>query len=237
MRTIGLLGGMSWESTREYYRILNEQARASEGGLSSAPILLHSFNFAPIAKLQAAGEWAALEAQLANAAKGLEAVGAEAILICTNYMHRCADAVSAATSIPLIHIAEAIGARAVAAGHTRLGLLGAEGTMSAPFYREKLEAMGIDVLIPDDAERAFIHNSIFKELCLGNFTDATRARYLAIIDTLKEQGAQGIILGCTEIEQLILPDHTELTLYPSAEIHARAGAEFMLSEKQSPQAA
>ncbi len=237
MRTIGLLGGMSWESTREYYRILNEQARAAQGGLASAPVLLHSFNFAPIAKMQAAGEWPALEAQLANAAKGLEAAGAEAILICTNYMHRCADAVSAAISIPLIHIAEAIGARAVAAGQSRIGLLGAEGTMSAPFYREKLEAMGIEVLIPDDAQRAFIHETIFKELCVGKFTDATRARYLEIIDALKEQGAQGVILGCTEIEQLILPEHVTLTLYPSAEIHAQAGAAFMLREKQSPKAA
>jgi aspartate racemase len=153
-------------------------------------------------------------------------------------MHRCADAVSAATSISLIHIAEAIGTRAIAAGHTRLGLLGAEGTMSAPFYREKLEALGIEVLIPDDKDRAFIHDSIFSELCLGQFTDATRAKYLAIMGALKEQGAQGVILGCTEIEQLIMPKHTQIVLYPSAEIHARAGADFMLNNtEKAPKAA
>ena len=232
MRKIGLLGGMSWESTREYYRIINEQVRASCGGLTSAPILLESYDFAPIAEKQKAGDWEALEAQLAASAKWLEQGGAEAILICTNYMHRCAPAVEAALSkARLLHIADCIGQRALAAGHNKLGLIGAAGTMEHPFYRERLEVMGIEVCIPPEKARAEINRIIFEELCVGRFEAASRERYLAIIHALAtQQGAQGIILGCTEIEQLILPQHTNLPLYPSAQMHAESAVEFILEK-------
>lgn len=231
MHKLGLLGGMSWESTREYYRILNEQVRLARGGLHSAPLLIESFDFAPIAHKQAAADWPALERQLAQSAMELERAGAKALLICTNYMHRCAQAVEAAIQIPLIHIADAIGRAALAQGQRRLGLLGASGTMEHPFYRDRLEALGIEVLIPQAEERRLVHQIIFEQLCLGVFSQDARDEYLRIMNDLRDRGAEGVILGCTEIEQLITPEHTSLTLYPSAQIHALAGAEFVLGNE------
>ena len=237
MKTIGIIGGISWESSREYYRLLNEAARAAKGGLHSAPIILHSFDFAPIAEKQTSGAWDALDAQFVSAAKGLEQAGADAILIGSNYMHRCASAIEAAIQVPMIHIADAIGARIKQAGQQTVGLLGAQGTMEHPFYKERLAAQGIEVVIPGVADRIEISRIIFDELCQGRFTDSARETYLEIMQKLIDVGAEGIILGCTEIEQLIRPQDTQIPIYPSAEIHAAAAAEFMLGEERAEQAA
>jgi aspartate racemase len=232
MKTLGLLGGMSWESTREYYRLLNEDIRSAKGGLHSAPLLINSFDFAPINAMQKDTDWQPLFDYLANAARGLEAAGAQAIMICTNYMHKCAPAVEAAIGIPLLHIADAVADAVLANGQSKVGLLGARGTMEEPFYRDRLALKGVDVAVPDAAERTMIDRVVFGELCRGEFTPESRNAYLKVMNRLAdEQGAQGMILGCTEIEQLILPEHTPLTLYPSAELHARAGAAFILSDE------
>tara|TARA_B100001179_G_C18523714_1_gene373934 strand:- start:4 stop:699 length:696 start_codon:yes stop_codon:yes gene_type:complete len=230
MKTLGLLGGMSWESTREYYRILNETIRDEKGGLHSAPLLLHSFEFAEIAALQKYDDWQPLYDRLTKAALGLQAAGADAIMICTNYMHKCAPAIEAAISVPLVHIADAVAEAMQQEGQTVAGLLGARGTMEEPFYRERLQTHGITVLTPEKEEREEIHRIVFGELCQGQFLPESRDYYLSVMERLQTQGAEGIILGCTEIEQLILPEHTALRLYPSAEIHARAGAAFILRD-------
>ena len=230
MKMIGLLGGVSWESTREYYRMLNEAAREAKGGLHSAPLLLHSFEFAQIVALQQKGDWARLERMLAEAAQGMERSGAQAIAICSNYMHRCAEAVSDAVSVPLLHIADAVGAAIRTDGVQCAGLLGAAGTLEQPFYRERLAAMGIEVRIPNAADREAGNRIIFEELCQGHFTDEARAAYVAMMQRLAEQGAEGMVLGCTEIEQLIGPQDSDFITYPSAELHVKAIAEFMLKE-------
>lgn len=237
LRTLGLLGGMSWESTREYYRILNESVRDARGGLRSAPVIMHSFDFEDIQSRQRSSAWNELDTILVNAAKGLENAGCEALMICTNLMHKCAPAIERAVGIPLIHIADAIAETITADGLKTVGLLGARGTMQEPFYRERLATHGITAMIPSDDDCEIIHRVIFEELCQGKFLDASRKEFLRIIAELQSRGAQGMVLGCTEIELLITPQHTSLPLYNSAELHAKAGARFVLGEAMLKKAA
>ncbi len=229
MKTLGLIGGISWESTREYYRIINETIRQREGGVASAPLLIHSFNFAEIASLQHAEDWEALNAHMIAAARGLEAAGAQALVICSNYMHRCAPSLQAQVKVPLLHIADVLAKAILKNGHRRVGLLGAAGTMEHPFYQKALQERGVETLIPEAEQRAEISRIIYNELCAGQFTDTSRRIYCDIIEQLHTRGAEGVILGCTEIEQLVRQSDTAVTLYPTAALHAQAAAEFILS--------
>jgi aspartate racemase len=222
VRTIGLLGGMSWLSTAEYYRILNQLAADERGGLHSAPLLLHSFDFAVIADLQAASRWDDAGDLLAGAAKGLEAAGAELLLICTNTMHKVAPAVQAALSVPLVHIVDATAEQARAAGLTTVGLLGSSFTMEDGFYQERMHDQGLRVLVPGEADRQVVHRVIFEELCTGMITEASRQAYRQIIARLAAAGAEGVILGCTEIELLIDQADSPVPVLPSTRIHAEA---------------
>ena len=232
MRTIGLLGGVSWESTREYYRIINQRIQAELGGLHSGAILLHSFNFEDIVQKQRADDWAGLNQQLIDAALGLERAGADAILICSNYMSKCADAIEQACTIPVLHITDALAEAIAAQGHATVGLLGARGTMCENFYRPRLQKRGLNVIIPEPDDIEMINRTIFDEFCKGQFTQSTREAYLAVMQRLADKGAQSVILGCTEIEQLIRPQDTSLPIHPSAEIHANAAVNFMLGRNQ-----
>ncbi|MEE4298538.1 MAG: aspartate/glutamate racemase family protein [Pseudomonadales bacterium] len=220
MKTIGMLGGMSWESTALYYRLINEETRRRRGGLHSAPIALVSVDFDEIETLQAAGDWDRAGDLLAARAREVEAAGADFLLICTNTMHRVADAVVAAIDIPLLHLADATARRIRAAGLTRIGLLGTRFTMEQDFYRARLEAQGIEVLVPNAADRALVHRVIYEELCLGEVRDASRAEYLRIIDALAAAGAEGVIEGCTEIVMLVQQVHTTMPLFDTTAIHA-----------------
>jgi aspartate racemase len=237
MRTIGLLGGMSWVSTAEYYRILNQLAHDERGGLHSAPLLLRSFDFAEIAALQAAGRWDDAGHLLAGAAKGLEAAGAELLLIGTNTMHKVAPAVQAAVSIPLLHIIDATAERVKAAGLTTVGLLGSSFTMEDGFYQQRMHAHGLHVLIPGQADRQVVHRVIFEELTVGAITDASRRAYQEIIARLAAAGAEGMILGCTEIELLIGQADSPVQVFPTTHIHAEAAiaaATGMASQARRP---
>ena len=223
MKTIGLLGGMSWESTELYYRHINEGVRERLGGLHSAKILMHSVDFAEIAQFQVAGQWQQAGETLASAAKGLQQAGADMILICTNLMHKVAPQIEQSLNVPLIHIADAAGRAIKTQGLNRVGLLGARYTMEEGFYRERLaEKFGLEVIIPETEERAEVQRVIFEELCRGIFTDASRQRYLEIIESMRAKGAEGVILGCTEIPLLVRPENTDLPLFNTAVLHAEA---------------
>ncbi len=229
MRTLGLIGGMSWESTLPYYRIVNERVRERLGGLHSAKLVLHSVDFAEIEALQHAGDWDAAGKQLADAARGLRLAGAEAIVVCTNTMHLVAPAIEAAVDIPLLHIADATAQRIRAAGLTRVALLGTRFTMEQTFYRERIEAAGIAVLTPDAPQRECVHRVIYDELCLGRIVDASRDDYRAIMAGLVARGAQGVILGCTEIGLLVGEGDATVPLFDTARIHAEAAADWALA--------
>lgn len=229
MRTLGLLGGMSWESTLPYYRIVNQRVRERLGGLHSAKLVLHSVDFAEIEALQRAGDWDAAGAQLTAAARGLRLAGAEAIVVCTNTMHLVAPAIEAAVDIPLLHIADATAQRIRAAGLTRVALLGTRFTMEQAFYRERIEAAGIAVLTPDAMQRERVHRVIYDELCLGRIIDASRDDYREIIADLVARGAQGVILGCTEIGLLVGEGDAAVPLFDTARIHAEAAADWALA--------
>lgn len=222
MRTIGLLGGMSWESTAEYYRLLNEFTRERLGGLHSAKCVLWSVDFAEIEELQAQGRWTEAGERLAAAAGALEAAGAELLLICTNTMHKVADQVQAAVGIPLLHLADTTAAAVQADGVRRVGLLGTAFTMEQDFYRGRLASHGLDVLVPDAAGRAAVHRIIYDELCQGVIRDESREIYRAVIDDLVAAGAEGVVLGCTEIELLIGPEHSPVPVYATTRLHAQA---------------
>ncbi|MCX4666769.1 aspartate/glutamate racemase family protein [Streptomyces sp. NBC_01381] len=222
MKTIGLLGGMSWESSAEYYRLLNELVRERLGGLHSARCVLYSVDFAEIERLQVAGEWERAGEVLAAAAKGVEAAGADFVLICTNTMHKVADQVQGALSVPLLHLADATADAVLDAGVRRVGLLGTAFTMEQDFYRERLVSRGLDVLVPDAAGRALVHRVIYEELCVGVVRDESRAAYQEVIADLVRDGAEGVILGCTEIELLISQEHSDVPLFPTTRIHAEA---------------
>ncbi|MFJ1707281.1 aspartate/glutamate racemase family protein [Kitasatospora sp. NPDC088346] len=228
MRTIGLLGGMSWESTAEYYRLLNVLTRERLGGLHSAKCVLYSVDFAEIERLQAAGRWEEAGRVLAAAAKSLEAAGAELLLICTNTMHKVADQVEAATAVPLLHLADTTAGAVLAAGLDRVGLLGTAFTMEQDFYRDRLAGHGLEVLVPDAAGRAEVHRVIYEELCVGVVREESRAAYRRVIADLVAAGAQGIVLGCTEIELLIGPEHSPVPVFATTSLHARAAVEAAL---------
>ncbi len=226
MKTIGLLGGMSWESTVLYYQLLNEGVRERIGGLHSAKILLHSVDFAEIEQFQVNNQWIEAGEQLAAAALGLEQVGADMILLCTNLMHKVAPIIESQITIPLLHIADAAGSAIKSQGLKKVGLLGTRYTMEEDFYRQRLkDKFDLDVVIPTAEDREYVHQVIFSELCQGEFTTESRQNYLAIIDKLRQQGAQGVILGCTEIPLLIHQDDTDLPLFNTAALHAQYALE------------
>jgi aspartate racemase len=229
MKTIGLIGGMSWESTVTYYQLINEAVKEQLGGLHSAKILLYSVDFDEIEALQSGGQWDKAGAILAEIAHKLEQAGADCILICTNTMHKVADTVRAAVSVPLLHIAEATADALEAAGISRVALLGTRYTMTEDFYKSKLVARGIDVLIPESEDVDTVNSIIFDELCLGITSEASRQKLLSIIASLQKQGAQGVILGCTEIGLLISRQDTELPVFDTTMIHAAAASAFALA--------
>lgn len=229
MRTIGLLGGMSWESSAEYYRLLNEGVRERLGGLHSARLVLASVDFAEVEQLQVTGAWDEAGDLLAARAAGLEAAGADLLLICTNTMHKVADQVQAAIGIPLLHLADATAAAVQRAGMTRVGLLGTAFTMEQAFYRDRLASHGIEVLVPDEPGRAVVHRVIYDELCQGVVREESRATYQDVVAGLTERGAQGIVLGCTEIELLIGPEHVDVPLFPTTRLHVEAALEAALA--------
>ena len=220
MKTIGLVGGMSWESTALYYRRINEGVKARLGGLHSAKVVLYSVDFQEIEELQHAGEWERAGGVLAAAGRAVEAAGAEFLLICTNTMHRVAEQVESAISIPLLNLADATAERVLARGMSTVGLLGTAFTMEQDFYRGRLEKRGIEVLVPGAADRAVVHRVIYEELCRGRVEEDSRAEYLRIIDRLGERGAEGVIEGCTEIVMLVDERHTDMPLFDTTAIHA-----------------
>lgn len=228
MKTIGLIGGMSWESSAEYYRLINELVRRRLGGLHSAKCLLHSLDFAEIEELQVAGEWQSAGEILAEAARGLQAAGADLLLICTNTMHKVAGQVEAAVSVPLLHLADATADAVRAAGIGRVGLLGTAFTMEQAFYRDRLAGHGLDVLTPDGEGRALVHRVIYEELCLGVVREESRAAYQDVIGKLVAAGAEGVVLGCTEIELLIRDEDSPVPVFPTTRLHAEAAVDAAL---------
>lgn len=230
MKTIGILGGMSWESTETYYRLINEGVKARLGGLHSARIAMVSVDFATIEELQAADDWDTAGRLLAEAARGIEAAGADFLLIATNTMHEVAPAIEAAIEIPLLHIADATAAPIRAAGVATVGLLGTAFTMERDFYRGRLaERHGLEVLVPEAEDRATVHRVIYDELVLGDIRDESRTAYLEIIDRLRQRGAEAVIEGCTEISLLVEQEHTDVPLYDTTALHAAAAVELALS--------
>lgn len=230
MRTLGLIGGMSWESTAIYYRMLNEGAKERLGGLHSASLILASCDFAPVAAMQAAGDWDRLSAALCADARRLQRAGAETIVLCTNTMHKLAPDLAAAVSIPVLHIVDATGDALARAGARRPILLATRFTMEEAFWRARLEARtGIAAIVPDEAGRALVHRVIYEELCRGIVTDASRAAVLAVVDALAREGADSVILGCTEIGLLIGEGDTALPVFDTTAIHARAALDFALA--------
>lgn len=231
MKTLGMLGGMSWESTVSYYRAINEGVKATLGGLHSARILLYSVDFQEIERLQHQGDWAATADILVQAAGAVERGGADGLIICTNTMHRVAEQIERAISIPLLHIADATARQLAADGVRRVGLLGTRFTMEQPFYRERLkQRFGIDVLAPELEARERVHRIIYDELCLGQIRDASRRDYLRIIRDLHQAGAEAVILGCTEIALLVQQDQTAVPLYDTTALHAAAAVDFLLAD-------
>ncbi|WP_351227829.1 aspartate/glutamate racemase family protein [Streptomyces sp. NPDC002133] len=230
MKTVGLIGGMSWESSAEYYRLLNELVRERVGGLHSARCILHSVDFAEIEELQVAGEWDQAGEILAEAARGLAAAGADFLLICTNTMHKVADQVAAAVPVPLLHLGDATAEAVKAVGVGKAGLLGTAFTMEQDFYRDRLAGHGLEVLTPDAAGRAEVHRVIYEELCLGVVREESRRAYQRVIGELVDQGAEGIILGCTEIELLIRPEDSPVPVFATTRLHAEAAVRAALGE-------
>lgn len=229
MKTVGLLGGMSWESTQTYYRAINEGIRDALGGLHSARIVLWSVDFAEIEALQMAGDWERAGQLLAEAAQNIERAGADFLVICTNTMHKVVPQIAAAITLPILHIADATADVLQADGITRVGLLGTRFTMEQAFYRERLQARGIDVRVPAVAHRQQVHQIIYDELCQGVVREQSRERYLAIMAQLQQDGAQAIILGCTEISMLVSQPHTPIALYDTTAIHARQAVKLALA--------
>lgn len=230
MKTIGLLGGMSWESTIPYYRLINEGIKQRLGGLHSASLLLHSVDFHDIEACQQRGEWDKAGELLADAALGLQKAGAEGIVLCTNTMHKVAEAIESRCTLPFLHIADATGRAIAAQGLSRVALLGTRYTMEQDFYRGRLEQQfAIECLVPEAEERAKINTIIFDELCLGQFSDASRDYYVQVIEQLASQGAQGVIFGCTEIGLLVPAERSPVPVFDTAAIHAAVAVAFMLS--------
>lgn len=229
MRRLGLLGGMSWQSSALYYSLVNKLVAERLGGVHSADLVMVSVDFAEVERLQAAGDWAAAGDLLAREAQGLEAVGAEAIVLCTNTMHLVAPAIEEAVSIPLLHLGD-VTARAVsAAGLDRVGMLGTRFTMQQPFMRERIASHGLDVLVPEPDDQEVVHRVIYEELVRGVVSEHSRAEYVRIIERLVDRGAHGIVLGCTEIELLVEAQHVTVPLFPTTRLHAEAAVEWALA--------
>ena len=224
-----MLGGMSWESSAEYYRLANELVRERVGGLASARVLLHSVDFAAVERLQAESRWDEAGELLATAAAGLEAGGADLLLLCTNTMHKVADAVERAVSIPLLHIGDVTAAAVRARGLSRVGLLATAYTMEQPFLRERLATHGLTVLVPEAEDRALVHRVIYEELCLGIVSDESRQAYREVIGRLVAAGAEGIILGCTEIELLVDQSDSAVPVFPTTRLHVAAAVTAALA--------
>ena len=234
MRTLGILGGMSWESTAEYYRLINRGVAERLGGLHSARLLMHSVDFADVAALQSTGDWPSAGAMLGDAARRLESIGASGIVLATNTMHQVAGDIEAAVSVPLIHIVDPTGDALVRQGVRRAGLLGTRYTMELPFWRERLrERYGIDLVLPDAADRALVHRVIFDELCVGRIDADSRTQYVAVTERLREEGAEAVIFGCTEIGLLLKPADVSLQAFDTTALHAAAAVSFSLSGPES----
>jgi aspartate racemase len=231
MRRIGLIGGMSWESSIEYERLINQEVRARLGGTASADLLIRSFNFADIERLQEAGDWDEAGRVLAAAAVDLVAAGAELLVLCTNTMHQVADAITSAVDVPFIHIADATAAAVHRAGIHRVGLLGTRYTMEQPFYRDRLAGHGFDVRTPNDADRTIVHEIIYDELVQGIITDESREQMLEIAEALIAGGCEGVIAGCTEIELLVTPQDVSVPYFPTTHIHAMAAVDACLANR------
>lgn len=228
-RTLGIIGGMSWESTESYYRLINEGIKAELGNLHSADLLIHSVDFAPIGELQAQGAWDEMGEILAHSGKRLQAAGAQGLLIATNTMHKVIDDVQAATNLPIIHIADATAKAIQAQGLTKIALLGTQFTMTQDFYKQRLIDAGLQVLIPENDARAEVHRIIYDELCQGQFLDSSRQYYSQVIKDLANKGAEGVILGCTEIGLLIQQADSPIAVFDTTAIHAAAAVDFLLS--------
>jgi len=230
MKTIGLIGGMSWESSAEYYRIINEAVRTRLGGLHSAMCILYSVDFAEIESMQKRGEWKESAARLIAAARSIERAGADFAVLCTNTMHKFAEEIQEGINIPLLHIADATAKEVVAAGIRKVGLLGTRYTMEENFYTGRLvQKFGLEVFIPDGPERGEINRVIYDELCLGIIKPESKKRYIEAMSKLIQAGAEGIILGCTEIESLIRAEDSRVPIFPTAKIHALAAVEYALA--------
>lgn len=231
MKTIGLLGGMSWESTVSYYELVNEGIKSKLGGLHSAKVALYSVDFDEIEKLQHSGDWKATAIILADAAEKIQSGGADFLLICTNTMHKVADTIQASIDIPVVHIADATAESLTAGGIKKVGLLGTKFTMSENFYKGRLTSeFGLEVLVPSDKDQETVHAIIYSELCQGNIKEDSRKSVLKIIESLGRAGAEAVILGCTEIALLVQQNHTSMPLYDTTAIHAAKAVELALSD-------
>jgi aspartate racemase len=231
-RVIGMLGGMSWESTAEYYRLVNELVQDRLGGLHSARCVVASLDFAEVERLQVAGAWVQAGELLAEAARGLESAGAELLLLCTNTMHKVADQVQAAVGIPLLHLADATAEAVTAAGLDTVGLLGTAFTMEQDFYRDRLVGHGLQVLVPPAGDRAEVHRVIYDELCRGIVREESREAYRQVIGRLVEAGAQGVVLGCTEIELLVGQADSPVPVFPTTRLHVEAAVAAALARPE-----
>jgi len=231
LKTIGLIGGMSWESTVPYYRQINERIRHRLGGLHSAKVVLYSVDFNDIERLQHAGDWEAAGAMLAEAARSLEKAGSDFLVLCTNTMHKVVPSIEAAVTIPLLHIVDPTAAEIKQAGYKTVGLIGTRFTMEQAFYRDRLsERHGLRVIVPNDEDRDIIHRIIYEELCLGVVLPGSRSAYTRIMESLVSQGAEAVILGCTEISLLVSQQDSWVPLFDTAAIHARAAADVALGQ-------
>ena len=230
-RTLGIIGGMSWESTQSYYRLINEGIKAKLGNLHSADLLIHSVDFAPIGELQAQGKWEELGDVMVNSGKRLQAAGAQGLLIATNTMHKVAEQVQAATNLPLIHIADATADAIKQQGLTKIALLGTQFTMTEDFYKQRLIDASLQVLIPNTDARVEVHRIIYDELCQGQLLARSRQYYTRVINELAAQGAEGVILGCTEIGLLISQADSPIPVFDTTAIHAAAAVQFLLGNE------
>jgi aspartate racemase len=231
MKTIGLIGGMSWESSLEYYRIINEATKEKLGGLHSSKCILYSVDFAEIESLQHLGKWKDAAALMIGAGQSLEKAGADFIIICTNTMHKLADEIRSHIHIPLLHIADAAAKAIKTAGLKNIGLLGTRYTMEEDFYKRRLtEKHGLNIIIPEESDREKLNAIIFHELCLGIVKPESREYFLAVIGKLVQRGAEGVILGCTEIELLVRPEDSITPLFPTTRLHAMAAVDYALED-------
>ena len=230
MQRIGLIGGMSWESTALYYRLANQLVAERLGGLHSADVVMRSIDFAVMEQLQSRGEWAEAGTMLAEVAVELEGAGAELLVLCTNTMHKVAATIEAAVDIPLVHVVDATAQAVRAAGTTRVGLLGTAFTMEDHFYRDRLISHGIDVIVPETDDRRVVHRVIYDELCRGILSESSRQQFQAIMGRLVDSGAAGIVLGCTEIELLVKQEDTDVPVFPTTRIHVSAAVDAALAD-------